>query len=154
MLAARAPSALKAAKYAAWATDVVSEAVGTHHNRTGRVAGESDLGGAGCKTPHTLRCLIRHIHHHAPPPTPGPPPTPLLGNAFAASKGLYKLPRILMAVVRGSACFDVAHFIDHNRDLFGPTRRDKINEQVWVWGCPKTLIVSAEGCVEAGFRQA
>lgn len=52
------------------------------------------------------------------------------GNAYVDNKGLFKLPRILQAFVRGQDCFDVEYFVEHNRDFFGKRTIKKIGAEV------------------------
>lgn len=48
------------------------------------------------------------------------------------NKGLFKLPRILTAFVRGKECFDVPYFVEHNRDFFGKAKVEKVDVEVGV----------------------
>jgi hypothetical protein len=53
-------------------------------------------------------------------------------NAYMTNKGLFKLPRILTAFVRGKECFDVPYFVEHNRDFFGKAKVEKVDVEVGV----------------------
>lgn len=125
MVEARVPSVLKALKYSQWALAVASEAVGLTDNFTARVTGVS--GGLNvwwqaferkARSGH-LFSWIRKLNlsvcacggHFCTQCN--------ADNAFVKNKGIYKLPRILSAFVRGQGCFDVEFYIEHNRDFFG-----------------------------------
>jgi hypothetical protein len=52
------------------------------------------------------------------------------GNAYVDNRGVFKLPRILKAFVRGRECFDVPYFVEHNRDFFGKGPVEKVDAEV------------------------
>jgi len=72
------------------------------------------------------------------------------GNTYVDSKGMYKLPRILTAFVRGQRCFDVEFFVEHNRDFFGKAPVHKFNQEVRERSeTPPACLSTSEACLAA-----
>jgi hypothetical protein len=68
-----------------------------------------------------------------PPPPPPRLPPPTTANRYASNKARYKLPRVLIALVRGLECFDAEFFKRHNPDFVANFKGTLTAARAWAF---------------------